>query len=122
MTLHVNSGLSLNELQQQFQQEFPQLKLEFFFNGTEGLNLSASLERSFPHARIRDLCNRCLHKNLELTENMTIHELEMALNKEFGLPARVYVRKDGYWLKSKTYDHIPLKQIGGNKQSVRIAG
>ena len=53
---------------------------------------------------------------------MTIHELETAMNREFGLPARVYVRKDGYWLKSKTYDHIPLRQIGGSKQSVRITG
>ena len=58
----------------------------------------------------------------KLAENMTIHELETAMNREFGLPARVYVRKDGYWLKSKTYDHIPLRQIGGSKQSVRIAG
>lgn len=108
MKIHLDASTSLGDFQKRFSDLFPGKKLEFFFQGTEGLNLSGMLHKSFQGTRISELCPRCTFGDMELPENMTIIQFEQTIRQNLGLPVKVYLKKDGYWLRSGSYDHLPL--------------
>lgn len=108
MNLSIDSSLTVQELQDRFRHSFPDLKLEFFFRGTEELNLAAGSSRSFSQTRIRDLCRSCRQQHFSVSGQASIGQLEWELKERFGLPARIYVLQDGYWVKSSRHDQRPL--------------
>jgi hypothetical protein len=108
MKLHIESNNYLNDVQENFHQLFPHLKLEFQFNGQEGLHLSARLGKSFPHIRINELCHSCLKSFFDIEGKMTVKEVENLFRQCFGLPAHVYVREGKYWQKSPAFDSRKL--------------
>lgn len=118
MNLSIDSSLTVQELQDRFRHSFPDLKLEFFFHGTEELNLAAGAGRSFSQTRIRDLCRRCGQEHYSVSGQVSIGQLEGALKEKFGLPARIYVLQDGYWVKSSRHDQRPLEN---SRQPIRLS-
>lgn len=108
MKLHIESNNYLNDVQDNFHQLFPHLKLEFLFNGNEGLHLSARLGKSFPHIRINELCHSCHKLFFDIEGRMTVKEVETLFRQHFGLPAHVYVKDGNYWLKSPAFDSCRL--------------
>ena len=108
MRLHIENNSYLNDIQESFHQLFPDLKLEFLFNGNEGLNLSAQLGKSFPHIRINEFCHSCKMAFLDIESKMTVKEVETLFRQYFGLPAHVFVKEGNYWLKSSAFDSRQL--------------
>lgn|SRR5574343_475841 len=108
MNLLINRSSYLSDIQKQFHQLFPERKLEFAFDGAEGLNLSARLSNSFPHIAIHELCEKCPNAELLIDSSMTIEQVETLFQRLFGIPARVFIRQGVYWLRNATFKSMPL--------------
>jgi hypothetical protein len=46
---------------------------------------------------------------LDISDDMTISELEYRFRENFGFPARVYQKSGDYWQKSSSLDRLRLK-------------
>ncbi len=108
MKLLINRSSYLSDIQKQFHQLFPERKLEFTFDGAEGLNLSARLSNSFPHIKIQELCEKCPNEELSIDSTMTIEQVESLFKRIFGIPAQVFIRQGVYWLRNTTFRKMPL--------------
>ena len=109
MTLHITADSIINEIQKEFQQQFPEFKLEFFFSASEHLSTSSHLHHSYPFISIRELCSFNRKNWMDIKESMTVSQLEKKFRKKCGLPARIY-RKDGdYWQKKASTGKCLLK-------------
>ena len=109
MTLRVDNNSIIVEIQERFQLLFPDLKLEFFFSDSERLSTSSRLKHSFPYISIGDLCGRAEEHNIDISDEMTISELELLFKELFGLPARIFQKVGDYWAKNSTLDRLRLR-------------
>jgi len=107
MKLHIDLSSYLNDIQDSFHHLFPGFKLEFQFNGNENLHFHARLGKSFPHIRIKELC-QSPKAFVDIEGRMTVKEVENLFHQHFGLPARVLVKEGEYWLKSPAFDSRKL--------------
>lgn len=108
MKLLINRSSYLSAIQKEFHQLFPERKLEFKFDGAEGLNLSARLSNSFPHIPIKDLCNKCPNEDLSIDSSMTIGQVESLFKRIFGIPVQVFIRQGIYWSRNSTFNSMKL--------------
>lgn len=109
MTLHVTADSIISDVQQEFQHLFPDFKLEFFFTSADHLNPCSHLLHSYPYVSIRELCafnQRCY---LDITESMTVSQLEKKFRKKFGLPAMIYRKEGDYWQKKASTGKCTLR-------------
>jgi len=109
MTLRVDNNSIIVEIQERFQLLFPDLKLEFFFSDSERLSTSSRLIRSFPYISVGDLCGRTEEHNLDISDEMTVSELEFRFKELFGLPARIFQKVGEYWAKNSSLDCLRLR-------------
>ena len=108
MKLLVNRSSYLSDIQKEFHRMFPERKLEFKFDGAEGLDLSARLSNSFPHIAIKELCQKCPNEDLSIDSSMTIEQVETLFKRIFGIPVQVYIRQGIYWLRNSTFNSMKL--------------
>lgn len=108
MTIHVTTDSFISDVQQQFQRSFPGLKLEFFFTANDKVIPSTHLHHSFPFVRIKELNQLSRKRQLDITGEMTICEVEKKFRRKFGLPARIYKKVGDYWLKKASMDRCQL--------------
>ena len=105
MVLHISQHKTLGETQKEFNKAYPFLKIEFYRNTEPGfarrhLNNSMSLTAAG------------LRKNgeLELSDLMTVGELENQFAENFGLTVQVSRRSGNLWLETTMTDKWTLKQ------------
>lgn len=109
MVLRIDYRSYLSDIQKGFQDLFPDVKLEFFFTGAEHFNSAKKVLQSFPYIRINDLLTGIKKVSVLISADMTVKEVENILSKTFKLPAQVYVKRDGYWLKNAAFDSLKLR-------------
>ena len=109
MSLLINNNSIIFDIQEKFNRLFPDLKLEFFFSDTERFNPSSRLSHSFPYISIGDLCGKLEEHELDISDEMTVSELESRFKERFGLPARIFQKVGEYWAKNSTLDRLRLR-------------
>jgi hypothetical protein len=108
MTLHLTTDKVIRDVQHEFTEAYPYLKLEFFSNPGGGgqsyyrkhLNWDIPMQKA-------GLVQR---GELALSDNMTVGELEKKLQVEFGLQAQVSRKSGNCWLETTMTDNWTLKQ------------
>ena len=110
MPLLLHTYSHLHEIQSAFSSSFPGLKLDFFFQGDEKLNLSLPLHHSFSFAPVQDFCAAGAASDLVVEDSMTIKEVEDLFENSWHLPAKVYAAIDGYWQKNPKTEARRLKE------------
>jgi|SRR4030095_14822840 len=109
MSLRIDNNSIIFDIQENFNRLFPDLKLEFFFSDTVRFNPSSRLSSSFPYVSIGDLCGRLEEHELDISDEMTVSELERRFKDIFGLPARIFQKAGEYWLKNSSLDRLRLR-------------
>jgi hypothetical protein len=109
MELIINNKITIRELQQQFSDEFPYLKLEFFdipptFDGLSKAHM-------YPGHRLLGTCRK-LHQegSLEITPDDTVETLEKTFWKKFGLSTEVFRKSGNLWIETTLSDSWTLKR------------
>ena len=107
MMIQITRNRSILEVQQDFNRQYPFLKLEFYKNNASDTRLKRQhILSSVPvsHAGLTR------NGNIELNDLMTVGQLENIFRTEFGLSAQVSRKSGTLWLETTMTDGWTLKQ------------
>ncbi len=110
MTIQIAETRHLKEVQQDFNNCFPFLKIEFF-RKQHGVEKPSPAQRMFAHTlKIGDVRITKEEGELEVEPAMTVAELEQNLWKRFGLAVQVFRKSGNLWLETTMTDKWTLRQ------------
>lgn len=108
MRLEINDHRKVFALQEEFNAEYPFLKLEFF-NKPHKTGAASSKKNLLPSAKTLGEC-RSVHKKgfLTIQPQMTVSELESNFAEVYGLSVQVFRKSGKNWLETSTTDDWTL--------------
>ncbi|MDF2192394.1 hypothetical protein [Paraflavitalea sp. CAU 1676] len=110
MILHIHPERLISEIQQEFNDLFPFLKIELFA-GEHGYQQPSPLERKLPRQLPMKFIARDIPAgDIELTDSMRVFELENIFHERFGINLQVFRRSGNLWLETTVTDSWTLKQ------------
>jgi hypothetical protein len=108
MELHINDKVTIQELQQQFNKEFPYLKLEVF----DILLMRSGSQKSHfqPNHKSLGMCRK-LHNEgtINLTPHDSVDKLEKTFWENYGLSIEVFRKSGNLWIETTLTDSWSLK-------------
>jgi hypothetical protein len=110
LKLTVASDSQLRDLQQDFNERFPFLKIEFY---RKDRNAKGDRSGSSPlpsHLKIKDISYDFKPGTIEVNEDMPVGELEEKFRDLFKLSVQVYRKSGGLWLETTKTDRWTLKE------------
>lgn len=123
MKSHIARQLLIKEVQNEFNEAYPFLKIDFTRGkGEKRLSSYVAIngqgqqgERDEEaHEKARNL----LWDEFGVTDNMKVSELEVLLQYEFGLPAQVLRKSGNLWLETRMTQHWTLRQQNDHGQDM----
>lgn len=118
MHLHIAPERFISEIQKEFNDLFPFLKIEFFNN--RSLTRSDFTARQIiPHSR--KLCDSQLgikEGDIEIDEDMKVNELEKLFKNRFNLAAQVFRKSGNLWLETTMTDNWTLLQQNNHGREI----
>ena len=112
MKLRITSNRLIEEVQHEFNNAFPYLKLEFFQHKSKLKDQALfALNNVLPHhKRIGECQANDAEGLLEINEAMKVSELERKLKDQFGLNAQVFRHSGSLWLQTTMTDNWTLQK------------
>ena len=116
MELHINDKITIRELQQQFNTEFPYLKLEFFdipptFDGLPKSHM-------YPNYKALGSCRKLhIEGSIQVSPGDTVQKLEETLWNKFGLSTEVFRKSGNLWIETTLSDSWTLKRQNDEGQA-----
>ena len=108
--MKISDNKTLRELQDEFQKEFPFLKIEFYnqphFKGG-GSARSQLLNPEVPVGEVRKIH---VSGYIKTDCNLTVEAFEQTLQRIFGLNIQVFRKSFGHWVQTWSSDAWPLKE------------
>ena len=120
MELHINSDRYIWEIQQDFNQAFGYLKIEFFSKPHLVQQPSPAKKILSNQGRIMDLVTTNINSSIDIDENMSVADLEKIFSEQFGLSAQVFRRSGNIWLETTMTDGWSLKQQNEHGKEITI--
>lgn len=120
MQLLLNSDRYIWEIQQEFNQAFPYLKLEFFSRSHNSRQPANGKKIISPQHRIGEAARVELNNTLEFSEGMSVSDLENELKDRYGLSAQVFRRSGNIWLETTMTDKWTLKQQNDHGHEITV--
>jgi hypothetical protein len=117
--LSIQRDQPLLELQKQFNDIFPYLKIEFFAEPHVAGQLSPKNKMVQAGSRVCDVQKVIKSGKIDADENMTVTELEQLLSDSFGLHAQVFRKSGRIWLETSATDNWTLKQQNEEGKSLQ---
>ena len=110
MLLHIVPNRPISEIQREFNNMFPFLKLEFFKKRSgQGADFSASQLLSYTQ-KIAAAQTSITDGHIEINGEMKVEELERILKEDFSLLAQVFRKSGILWLETTMTDGWSLQQ------------
>lgn len=119
MILHIHGNRNLKELQDDFNNYFPYLRLEFFAKPHRKLMRSSMRRKLHSYLQVDTVRSRQRNGALTVDGNMPVHELEQLLQQQYDLSAQVFHFAKGEWLMTDATDVATLTEL--NEQGRREA-
>lgn len=111
MRLAIYADRKISEVQQDFSGAFPYLKIEFFRNGEVRKDRYPASQMIAGSRFLRDAWSRKRGEGeLDVSDLMTVSELENAFMDRYGLSVQVFRRSGNLWLETTMTDNWTLKQ------------
>ena len=117
MTINITPDKIIKEIQKEFNQEFPFLKIEFFRRGVryKMTKREESLSRELTLGNVKMFEFR---KGWKITGSMTVKELEKTFEELLGLSVLVYRKSGNLWLETTMTDNWTLEQQNENGRQI----
>jgi hypothetical protein len=110
MHLRIAPNRLISDLQKEFNNAFPFLKIEFFQNRNQQLP-AFTFQQIIPHSRrIVEGQAAVTDGDIEITSDMKVKELEKIFKDQFALAAQVFRRSGNIWLETTMTDDWTLEQ------------
>ncbi len=113
----------IKDIQVEFNQLFPHLKLEFYAHGHQpggGSPVQEQLEQSKTIGEVRRVHNE---GDFSVTETMKVRELEQLFQKKYGLNVQVFRKSGNIWIQTTSTDNWTLAEQnrkGGSSEEAFI--
>lgn len=110
MHLHIAPNRLIGEIQKEFNEAFPFLKIEFF--NTRSISRSDFMAHQIipSHRKIGDGQLAISDGDIEIAEEMKVKELEKIFKDQFSLAAQVFRKSGNLWLETTMTDNWTLQQ------------
>ncbi|MCG9881713.1 MAG: hypothetical protein MH472_14035 [Bacteroidia bacterium] len=108
MKLHIEKSRTISQIQAEFQQLFPYLKIEFYkeehqvgeaTSRANTLSGSVVFESVYPHLNSGEIT---------IYPELKVMELETTFSEKFGLSVQVFHKSGNVWLQTTRTDHWTL--------------
>ncbi len=109
MKLLISNDLTTQQVQDQFSKFYEFLKLEFFKIPHEEKEPSSRKFMIKEPVPLMDLNNEMVNGSIEVSDTMTVQELESILRENFGLFVQVFRKSGTVWLETSVTDSMTLK-------------
>lgn len=118
MTINITGIRHLNEVQKDFNDYFPYLKIEFF-KKSHGIEKASPAQRILPHNQtIGEARSKTEEGYFELWPEMTVAELEQSFWSKYGLSIQVFRKSGNLWLETTMTDKWTLSQQNKHGQEI----
>ena len=118
MYLNIAPERLISEVQKDFNNLFPFLKIEFFNN--KSLSRSDfSIKNIIPNNRkLGDSHSTFGKRDIEIEESMKVNELEKMFRDEFNLAVQVFRKSGNLWLETTMTDNWTLQQQNNHGREI----
>ncbi len=112
MLLRIAPNRLVSEVQDEFNQAFPYLKLEFFQDRSKPKDKNGvGVNKVVPHhKRIGDCQPKVVDGLCEIQDAMKVSDLEKKLKEQFGLNVQVFRHSGTIWLQTTITDNWTLQK------------
>jgi hypothetical protein len=110
MEIIIDNKIKISEIQNEFQKQFPFLKIEFYkeaHTAGEGSLLKNTLDTALT---IGEIQKKNLSESIKITGLMKVSELESLFTKIFGLSVQVFRKSGNVWLQTTATDNWTLAE------------
>ena len=118
MKLEIIEDKLIKDVQADFNHWFPYLKLEFFLGQKHPTKTIPMLKAD---CRIGDVTYGLQEGNIQLSDAMTVIELEEIFNDRFGLHIQVFRKSGNTWLETTMTDKWTLKLQNDHGREISAA-
>jgi hypothetical protein len=108
MNLIIKPSSSIASIQQNFQAQFPYLKIEFYKVKHETGEASAKENTLSGALILEDVFPKLKEGIITLTPSLKVLELEQLFAKNFGISVQVFHKSGNVWLQTTRTDHWTL--------------
>jgi hypothetical protein len=110
MHLHIAPNRLISDIQKEFNEAFPFLKIEFF--KTKSFSRSDFMAHQIipPNRKIGDGQLAITDGDIEVQAEMKVKELEKIFKDQFSLAAQVFRKSGNLWLETTMTDNWTLQQ------------
>lgn len=108
MLITINSNKTIEEVQAEFNSEFPYLKIQFFRHGHKAFKGNEKKELLPVTAKIGALKHH--DGSIEIVPAMTVNDLETMFKNVFGLNVQVFRKSGKSWLETTVTDAWTLQK------------
>ncbi|GIV32069.1 MAG: hypothetical protein KatS3mg030_371 [Saprospiraceae bacterium] len=104
----ITDDKKLEDIQREFQEMFPWLKLEFYTGTYEPGHASPANQQLDPRLTIGQVRTVRKEGDLKISPDMTVRELEQKFWDQYGLLVQVFRRSGKIWLQTSKTDEWTL--------------
>ncbi len=111
MRIILEDKMTFISVQQEFNKVFPYLKIIFFLI-TGSIKVGNTTQKSLDKSTktLGEFRKSKSEKNIEITSDMTVAELENQMKKEYGILAQVHRNSGRMWLETTLTDSWTLRE------------
>jgi hypothetical protein len=121
MKLHITRDRLISDVQKEFNNAFPFLKIEFFQN--RNLQPAFTFQQMLPHnKRIAEGHTAIADGDIEISSTMTVKDLEKIFKDQFSLAVQVFRRSGNLWLETTMTDGWTLGLQNQHGQEISASG
>ena len=104
--LAITEEKQISEIQEEFNRFYPYLKLEFFRVNNNTVKRCQLISKSL---KVGDVIYELKEGAIQISDAMTVFELENIFTNRFGLAAQVFRKSGNIWLETTMTDKWTLK-------------
>jgi len=106
----ISDSKKIRDIQKEFQEKFPYLRIQFYKNPHEAGEGSAVSEQLPNEKTIGEVRKVNTEGDFEIDENMKVADFEETIYKKFGLSVQVFRKSGSMWMQTTSTDHWTLAE------------
>ena len=120
MKIEISSTRLISEIQKEFNDQFPFLKIEFFRSSTPRLSKWNAANRISPAVEISKCQVQKKEGEIHFVEETKVEDLENLFQQEFNMNVQVFRRSGNIWLETTMTDKWTLKQQNDHGREITL--
>jgi hypothetical protein len=110
MKLLISGDRQIKDVQNDFSDGFAYLKIEFFKGNGAAIRSAKDQPLYSPMYKIKDISRNLQDGEIEVTESMTVKELEQKFKDQFNLGIQLFRKSGNLWLETTMTSSWTLQQ------------